>query len=100
MDIAFTSTHLNAISDRAIDVKAGTTVGNVLDEIISLAGVQSISVVDGSGNAVALTEVITTDHSLKVVSADGTKTNVVPFSIDGPVTSSTDVDRAALHEVA
>lgn len=100
VDIAYTSTHINSISGRVIDIKAGTTVGNVLDELISLDGVQTISVVDGSGNAVASTEDITTDHSLKVISADGTKTIVLPFSIEGAVTSGTDVDRVSLHEVA
>ncbi|NBD23040.1 hypothetical protein [Paenibacillus glycinis] len=99
VDIAYTSTHINAISGDAIDIKAGTTVGNVLDELISLNGVQTISVVDGSGNAVAATEEITTDHRLNVVSADGTNTVVLAFSIDGDVTSGTD-ERVSLHEAA
>ncbi|SFD98357.1 Polygalacturonase [Paenibacillus catalpae] len=100
VDIAYTSTHITSISGSAIDIKAGTTVANVLDELISLDGVQTISVVDGSGHAVASTEVITTGHSLKVIAADGTKTIVLPFSIDGAVTSGIDVDRESLSEAA
>ncbi|MCM3630619.1 hypothetical protein M3194_25130 [Paenibacillus glycanilyticus] len=99
VDMAYTSTHINSISGSAIDIKAETTVGNVLDELISLNGVQTISVVDASGNAVASTEVITTDHRLKVISADGTKTIVLPFSIDGAVASGTDAARVS-HEAA
>lgn len=85
VDVAYTSTNINSISGRAIDIKAGTTVGNVLDELISLSGVQAISVVDGSGNAVAPIAVITTNYRLKVISADGTKTTLLTFTIDGAV---------------
>ncbi|MBO7744486.1 hypothetical protein I8J29_09785 [Paenibacillus sp. MWE-103] len=100
VDIAYTSTHINAISGHAIDIKAGTTVGNVLDEIISLAGVQTISVVDGSDRAVDSTEAITADYRLQVISADGTKTTILPFSIDDAVTSGTAADRVFLREAA
>ncbi|QGQ97651.1 hypothetical protein EHS13_23550 [Paenibacillus psychroresistens] len=92
--IAFTSTHINSVSDRAIDIKAGATVGNVLDELISLYGVQTISVVDGSGNAAALTAAVTTDNSLKVISADGTKTKLLVFTIDGAVQVNSLIDAA------
>ncbi|TCM90814.1 hypothetical protein EV294_110171 [Paenibacillus sp. BK033] len=100
VDIAYTSTHLNSISSRAIVIKAGTTAGNVLDELISLNGVQTISVVDGSGHAVASTEAITTDHGLKVTSADGTQMIVLPFAIDSAVNSVADLGLVLLHEAA
>ncbi|MFC5647688.1 hypothetical protein ACFPYJ_00870 [Paenibacillus solisilvae] len=113
VDIAYTSTHINSVSGSAIDIKVGTTVGDVLGELISLNGVQTISVIDGSGNAVASTVVITTGNSLKVISADGTKTTSLPFTIDGAVqanllqsygfpiiTSGTDVDRGSLPDAA
>ncbi|MFC4809628.1 hypothetical protein [Paenibacillus sp. GCM10023250] len=100
VDIAYTSTHLNAITDRTIDVTAGTTVGDVLDELISLAGVQSMSVVDGSGNAVDTAAAITADLRLQVISADGSTTNDFSFTIDEAVTSGAAADRDVRHEAA
>ena len=71
--IAFTATHILGISENVISVSAGTTVQNVLDEIISLRASQTISIVDSAENNVDSAAAITPDYRLKAL-LDGSST--------------------------